>query len=207
LEERNSTGNIECIVPLVVWKGATLKLVIIISLVPVYLLCSIGCKKEQPPVTEGQTMGLMRIYSKEGRFKDAIDLGMAWVNSNPDNAEMPLFIGHLYLDKAQTSRDKKEDLVEEGVKWVNRALELQQDLPVLTSAASAFEIAGDLGSQEKCYRYKKAANLIAQVIEVDNNYLTKKEGEQAKKWREIMRMDQDKLKAVSDKIMKSNCPS
>jgi tetratricopeptide (TPR) repeat protein len=151
----------------------------------------------------------MASYTKQGRYEDAIQLGLELLKSDPTDEVVHQQIADVYLIRAQKDRDKREEWVTEAVAYLEKSLSLNsKDKDTagvhLFQDARAFEAAGDLSGDKKCAYYDKARKLLedrASRLLGDQVTLAGKTFPM-----EPLRNENDRVLAgIEDKVTKAGC--
>ena len=107
----------------------------------------------------------MASYTKQGRYDDAIQLGLQLLKNDPTDEVVYQQIADVYLIRAQKDHDQREEWVTKAVSYVEKSLSFNsKDKDTagvhLFQDARAFESAGDLSGDKKCAYYDKARKLL-----------------------------------------------
>lgn len=107
----------------------------------------------------------MTTYAKQGRYDDAIQLGLESLKNDPTDEIVYQQIADVYLIRAQKDHDRREEWVKNAVAYVEKSLSFNSKVKDtagvhLFQDARAFESAGDLSGDKKCSYYDKARKLL-----------------------------------------------
>jgi hypothetical protein len=131
-------------------------------------LLSIGCSGKAQ--TRDVAYTRMKWFYRFHQYDRALKTGQDWLDADPNDAFMHLYVSALYLERAATSSDRKTELVGSAVKHANEAETNDPANPaVLQRAEVIFESAGDMISQERCAHYQSARNAADAMFAVAAN--------------------------------------
>jgi tetratricopeptide (TPR) repeat protein len=107
----------------------------------------------------------MTNYIEEGRYDEAVQLGLSILRNDPNDEIVYQQIADVYLTRAQKDREQREQWVEDAVSYVEKSLALNaKDKDVagvyLFQDARSFELAGDLSASKRCTYYDTARKLL-----------------------------------------------
>jgi len=107
----------------------------------------------------------MASYTKQGRYDDAVQLGLDLLKNDPTDEIVYQQIADVYLVRAQKDHDQREEWVTKAVSYVEKSLSFNsKDKDTagvhLFQDARAFESAGDVSGDKKCAYYDKARKLL-----------------------------------------------
>ena len=107
----------------------------------------------------------MTSYTKQGRYDDAVHLGLDLLKNDPTDEIVYQQIADVYLARAQNDHNQREEWVTNAISYVEKALSFNsKDRDTagvyLLQDARAFESAGDLSIDKKCDYYDKARKLL-----------------------------------------------
>jgi hypothetical protein len=109
----------------------------------------------------------MTKYVKEGRYDDAIHIGLGSLRNQPSDEFFYNQIAVVYFVRAEKDRDRREQWVASAVSYTEQALALNsksKDVAgiLLFQEGRSFGLAGDLSSMKRCTHYGRALFLIQQ---------------------------------------------
>ncbi len=148
-------------------------------------------------------------YAKQGRFDEAITLGLELAKSDPQDEIVYQQISDVYLIRARKDQDKRELWVAKAVSYLEEALSHNSKGTDtagvgLFQDARGFEAAGDLSADKRCSYYDRARKLLearAPLLQGDQVTLAGKTFPL-----EPLRKENDKVLAgVKDKATKAGC--
>lgn len=151
----------------------------------------------------------MTSYAKQGRYDDAVQLGLELLTNDPSDEIVYQQIADVYLIRAQKDRDKRDEWVAKAVSYVQKSLSFNsKDRDTagvhLFQDARSFESAGDLSADKRCTYYDRARKLLedrASRLQGDQVTLAGKTFPL-----EPLRKENDKvLTGVKDKATKAGC--
>lgn len=104
-------------------------------------------------------------YTKQGRYEDAVKLGLALLRNDPSDEIVYQQIADVYLVRAQNDRDHSGEWVVKAVAYVEKSLLLnskERDVAGvhLLQDARSLELAGDLYADKRCTYYERARKLL-----------------------------------------------
>jgi len=104
-------------------------------------------------------------YTKQGRYDDAIQIGLQSLQSQPSDEVIYEWIATTYLVRAQKDSELREQWVGKAVSYTEKALALNsRDRDVASlhifQDARSFELAGDLSATGKCIYYERARKFL-----------------------------------------------
>ena len=151
----------------------------------------------------------MTSYTKQGRYDDAVQLGLGLLKNDPTDEIVYQQIADVYLMRAQKDHDQREEWVARAVSYVEKSLSFNsKDKDTagvhLFQDARSFELAGDLSVDKRCTYYGRARKLLedrASQLQGDQVTLAGKTFPL-----EPLRKENDKVLAgVKDKGTKAGC--
>lgn|ERR1700730_1017772 len=116
--------------------------------------------------TESHDLGSKIIdYTKQGRFDDAVQVGLQSLQNQPSDEAIYQQIADVYLIRAQKEPDQRERWVVKAVLYIEKSLSLNsKDRDAagvhLFQDARSFELAGDLSTAGRCGYYERARKLL-----------------------------------------------
>jgi len=127
-----------------------------------------GTSSKQAASASEQThneISQMASYTKQGRYDDAVQLGLDLLKNDPTDEIVYQQIADVYLVRAQKDHDQREEWVTKAVSYVEKSLSFNsKDKDTagvhLFQDARAFESAGDVSGDKKCAYYDKARKLL-----------------------------------------------
>jgi hypothetical protein len=107
----------------------------------------------------------MASYTKQGRYDDAVQLGLDLLKNDPTDEIVYQQIADVYLVRAQKDHDQREEWVSKAVSYVEKSLSFNsKDKDTagvhLFQDARSFESAGDLSADKRCSYYDRARKLL-----------------------------------------------
>jgi tetratricopeptide (TPR) repeat protein len=107
----------------------------------------------------------MAAYTAQGRYDDAVRLGLELLKNDPKDEIVYQQIADVYLIRATNDHDQREKWVGIAVSYVERALTFNSRARDtagvhLFQDARSFELAGDLSVDKKCTYYDRARKLL-----------------------------------------------
>ena len=107
----------------------------------------------------------MTSYTKQGRYDDAVHLGLDLLKNDPSDEIIYQQIADVYLVRAQKEQNQRKEWVTKAVSYVEKSLSFNsKDKDIagvyLLQDARAFESAADLSNDNKCAYYDKAKKLL-----------------------------------------------
>ena len=151
----------------------------------------------------------MTSYTQQGRYDDAIQLGLELLKNDPTDEIVYQQIADVYLIRAQKDYGQREEWVTKAVSYVEKSLSFNsKDKDTagvhLFQDARAFESAGDLSADKKCAYYDRARKLLMDrvpLLQGDQITLAGKTFPL-----EPLRKENDRILAgVKDKATKAGC--
>jgi tetratricopeptide (TPR) repeat protein len=151
----------------------------------------------------------MASYTKQGRYDDAVQLGLDLLKNDPTDEIVYQQIADVYFVRAQKDRDQREEWVTKAISYIEKSLTFNsKDKDTagvhLFQDARAFESAGDLSADKKCAYYDRARKLLedrASRLEGDQVTLAGRTFPL-----EPLRKENDRvLTGVKDKATKAGC--
>jgi hypothetical protein len=111
----------------------------------------------------------MADYLKQGRYDDAVQVGLKSLENQPSDEIIYHQIAVVYLTHAEKDAERREQWVEKAVSYVEKALSLnskQKDTAGvhLLLHARSFEVAGDLSVAARCAYYRRARKLLEERV-------------------------------------------
>jgi tetratricopeptide (TPR) repeat protein len=161
------------------------------------------------PGEQTREISQMTSYTKQGRYDDAVQLGLELLKNDPTDEIVYQQIADVYLVRAQKDHDQREEWVGKAVSYVEKSLSFNsKDRDTagvhLFQDARSFELAGDLSADKRCAYYDRARKLL-------ENRSSQLQGDQVTMAGktfplEPLRKDNDKVLAgVKDKATKAGC--
>ena len=153
----------------------------------------------------------MTSYTEQGRYDEAVQLGLAILRNDPSDEIVYQQIADVYLIRAQKDREQREQWVTSAVSYVEKSLSLNaKDKDVagvhLFMDALSFESAGDLSVEKRCMYYDRAKRLLedrVSLLEADQITLAGRSFPV-----EPLRKENDRvLVRVKDKANRATCKS
>ena len=127
----------------------------------------IGCQSAQ---TRPDDFGSQMVaYTKQGRYDDAIQVGIKALENKPTDEVVYQQIAIVYLIRAGKDEALREQWVSKAISYTEKALSLNSKdrdvagVHVLQEALS-FESAGDLSAAERCAYYQREKKLLTDRI-------------------------------------------
>lgn len=120
----------------------------------------------------------MTSYTNQGRYEDALQLGLDLLKNDPRDEIVYQQIADVYLTRAQKDYDRREEWVARAVSYVEKSLSFNsKDKDTagvhLFQDARSFELAGDLSVDKKCTYYGRARKLLeARALELQGDQVT-----------------------------------
>jgi len=107
----------------------------------------------------------MVTYTKQGRYEDAIQVGLHALQNQPSDEIIYEGIATIYLVRAQKEPDQREQWVGKAVAYAEKALSLNsRDRDVagvhLFQDGRTFEVAGDLSTSGRCGYFERARKIL-----------------------------------------------
>jgi hypothetical protein len=106
----------------------------------------------------------MAKYQKKGRYDDAINVGVAWTQKNPDgplSAWIYRDLSVLYLKRASQDKANAEAYVKEAILYRDKALPSASDSAyALQPLLVITESAGDLSPSQRCVQYRNSMKVL-----------------------------------------------
>jgi len=140
--------------------------VVALMLVVGYCLRALPLHQEPPAQVESHDYGSqMTNYVKQGRFDEAVQVGLQALQNDQSDETVYQEIAMVYLIRAQKDREHRDEWVSRGISYTEKSLSLNsKDKDIagvhLLQDARAFESAGDLSGDKKCAYYEKARKLL-----------------------------------------------
>jgi tetratricopeptide (TPR) repeat protein len=135
----------------------------------------VRARSNQSEATQAEPHGVgsqMVDYVKQGRYDDAVQIGLKALQNGPHDAYIYQEIADVYLIRANKSDPGQRDQwVAKAVSYVEKALSAyspSQDAAgvELLQIARSLEKAGDLSTSDRCPQYEKAQKLLEQRVPV-----------------------------------------
>ena len=132
----------------------------------VFAICQMvsnGCESTH---TKPDDFGSQMVaYTKQGRYDDAIQVGIKALENQPTDEGVYQQIAMVYLIRAGKDEALRERWVSNAVLYTEKALSLNsKDRDVagvlVLQEALSFESAGDLSATERCAYYQRAKKLV-----------------------------------------------
>jgi hypothetical protein len=141
---------------------------LLVAISGVAALLFAACNTRKPQYTN-EVITLMAKYSNQGRFDDAIAVGLDWTKRHPnDTFGQPLLlqkIALLYLAKASKEPAHKEEWVNQAIRYSDEASVNQPDASaILQEEPFILESAGDLAPAEACVYYRRSVQQLRKQI-------------------------------------------
>lgn len=130
-------------------------------------IISVGCRPAQTRPDNFSSQ--MVAYTKQGRYDDAIQVGIKALENKPTDELVYQQIATVYLIRAGKDDALRDQWVSKAISYTEKALSLNSKdkdvagVHVLLEALS-FESAGDLSSAERCAYYQRARKLLTDRI-------------------------------------------
>ena len=120
-----------------------------------------GTKQAEPHDVVSQMVN----YTIQGRYDDAIQIGLQSLQTQPSDEVIYEGIATTYLIRAQKDSELREQWVGKAVSYTEKALALNsRDRDVaglhIFQDARSFELAGDLSAAGKCIYYERARKFL-----------------------------------------------
>jgi tetratricopeptide (TPR) repeat protein len=111
----------------------------------------------------------MTIYLKEGRYDDAVRVGLQGIKNQPDDEIIYNGIAAVYLARAQKDATHRQQWVKKAVLYTEKGLSLNSRTKdvggvLLFQHARSFERAGELATTERCNYFERARKLLEERI-------------------------------------------
>jgi hypothetical protein len=144
----------------------------ILSVLSTFLAIScLGCQtktsqSDQNHPSETRDVGSqMTSYTKQGRYEDAIQVGLRALKNEPSDELIYEGIATICLVRAEKEPDQGQQWVSKAVFYTEKALSLNsKNTDVagvhLLQDARSFEVAGDLSAAERCAYYARAKGIL-----------------------------------------------
>jgi tetratricopeptide (TPR) repeat protein len=174
------------------------------------LYIGIRASNQSPTTSESKNeISQMTIYTKQGRYDDAVKLGLQLLKNDPGDEIVYQQIADVYFIRAKKDPIQREDWVTKAVSYVEKSLlfnSKERDVAGvhLFQDARGFELAGDLSTHKRCDYYQKARKLL----EDRNSHLRGDQIALAGKTLPVqpLRNENDRiLGEVKDKATRSQC--
>ena len=128
----------------------------------------VGPATKKQSVSTEQTrneISQMTSYTKQGRYDDAVRLGLELLKNDPTDEMVYQQIADVYLIRAQKDHEQREEWVTKAISYIEKSLSFNsKDKDTagvyLFQDARSFESAGDLSGNKKCAYYDKARKLL-----------------------------------------------
>jgi tetratricopeptide (TPR) repeat protein len=153
----------------------------------------------------------MTSYTEQGRYDEAVQLGLAILRNDPSDEIVYQQIADVYLIRAQKDREQRKQWVTSAVSYVEKSLSLNaKDKDVagvhLFMDARSFESAGDLSVEKRCMYYDRAKRLLEDRISLLEGDQITLAGRSFPL--EPLRKENDRvLVRVKDKAIRATCKS
>jgi tetratricopeptide (TPR) repeat protein len=119
---------------------------------------SVGHVSEVAPVESYATQ--IRSYSRQGRYDDAIQVGLRAIHNEPADAAVYQQLAMVYITRAQKDATERDRWVQEATSCIDRALTADGNDPVnALESAHALRAAAGLSSDKACTYYQRALAL------------------------------------------------
>jgi len=104
-------------------------------------------------------------YIKQGRYEDAVQVGLHALQNQPSDESVYQQIAVVYFIRAQKDSERRQEWVTTAVSYVEKSLSLNsKDKDVagvhLFQDERSFEMAGDLSTSGRCANYERARKLL-----------------------------------------------
>jgi len=127
-----------------------------------------GVRSSQSASTGEQSqngVSQMTSYIKQGRYDDAVQLGLELLKNDPTDELVYQQIADVYLIRARNDRDRREQWVGKAVSYVDKSLAFNSKAKDAAGVhvfqdARSFELAGDLSTDKRCMYYERARKLL-----------------------------------------------
>jgi tetratricopeptide (TPR) repeat protein len=148
--------------------SSVLVVAVVVALVLVvgYCLTALQAHQEPPVPIESHDYGSqMTSYVKQGRFDEAVQVGLQALQNDPNDEAVYQEIAMVYFIRAQKDGGHRDEWVSKAISYTEKSLLLNsKDRDVagvhLLQDARSFESAGDLSSDKSCAYYDKARKLL-----------------------------------------------
>jgi len=192
----------------------TIRLLLALALCVPLLACARtnGATQEEDVAHEKKNqVSEMTDYTTQGRYDDAIQLGLTLLKDNPRDEVIYQQIADVYLVRAQKEANNRDEWVGQAISYIQKSLSYHFDDkdPAgvhLFQDARAFELAGDLTSGNRCDYYAKAKQLLerrSSYLQGDNVTL----GGKTFPLEPLRKENQKVLMGVLGKIESAKCDS
>ena len=160
-------------------RVAMVVVVVALVLVVAYCLRALAVRQEPSVQIESHDYGSqMTNYVRQGRFEDAVQVGLQALQNNASDEAVYQEIAMVYLIRAQKDREHRDEWISKGISYVEKSLSLNsKDKDVagvhLLQDARSFESAGDLSTVKRCIYYDRARKLLVdRVPRLQGNQIT-----------------------------------
>jgi hypothetical protein len=104
-------------------------------------------------------------FTKQGRYEDAIQVGLHALQNQPSDEIIYQGIAVVYFVRAQKDSDRRQEWVTTAVSYIEKSLSLnskERDVAGvhLFQDAQSLEVAGDLSTMGRCAYYERARKLL-----------------------------------------------
>lgn len=148
-----------------------LRLAAVTTLVIAVICCSCygdgqeAAKGTATEVASPDAVTQMVAYAKQGRYEEAVQLGLRSLHNQPNDAFIYQQIADVYLIRAQKDPDRRQQWTSQAVINTEKALSLSSKVEDAAGAnlfqiARSYEFAGDLSAGDRCTYYGRARNLL-----------------------------------------------
>jgi tetratricopeptide (TPR) repeat protein len=111
----------------------------------------------------------MANYLKDGRYDDAVRVGLQAIKNQPDDEIIYNGIAVVYLARAEKDTEHRQQWVKKAVSYTEKGLSLNSRAAdvggvLLFQHARSFERAGELATTERCDYFERARRLLEERI-------------------------------------------
>jgi len=108
-------------------------------------------------------------YLKEGRYDDAVRVGLQAIKNRPDDEIIYNAIAIVYLARAEKDVEHRQQWVKNAVLYTEKGLSLNSRTAdvggvLLFQHARSFERAGELATTERCNYFERARKLLEERV-------------------------------------------
>ena len=121
---------------------------------------------QNPATSESNNeISQMTSYTKQGRYDDAVKLGLQLLKNDPGDEIVYQQIADVYFVRAKKDPVQREEWVTKAVSYVEKSLSFnskERDIAGvhLFQDARSFELAGDLSAGKRCEFYQRSRKLL-----------------------------------------------
>jgi hypothetical protein len=125
-----------------------------------------GCPRKVPTYgSPAEVANAMTRFSQAGRLDQAVQTGLEWIRTHPQDSIIYQQLGMTFVIKSSTELNHRRDLLNEASRYYERSITVTPGDPVAALlAASGIENVGRVASPEdRCQYFQKAKSTLVQL--------------------------------------------